>query len=118
MLIKFENASAGVLNCQNYVHAAGPADLFRVTGAEGELLITGGREGVLTLFNSSFPKGEIIMSGVAGRKNSYGEEIKNFCEVILDGTDMAASPEFSLGELRTALALYASIRSGRWEKVW
>ena len=118
MLIKFENASAGVLNCQNYAHAAGPADLFRVTGTEGELLITGGREGVLTLFNSSFPKGEIIMSGVAGRKNSYGEEIKNFCEVILDGTDMAASPEFSLGELRTALALYASIKSGRWEKVW
>jgi predicted dehydrogenase len=53
-----------------------------------------------------------------GRRNSYGEEIRNFCEVVLDGASMAATPDFALGELRTALALYASIRSGRWEKVW
>ena len=58
------------------------------------------------------------MNGFEGRRDSYGEEIKNFSEVILDGAAMAASPEFSLGELRTALALYASIKSGRWEKVW
>ena len=44
--------------------------------------------------------------------------IKDFCEVVLDGKTMAAPPEFSLGELRTALALYKSIKSGTWEKVW
>ena len=118
MLMKFESGSAGVLNCQNYAHAAGPSELFRVTGTKGELLITPGREGGLVLYNDSFPKGEIIMNGFEGRRDSYGEEIKNFSEVILDGAAMAASPEFSLGELRTALALYASIKSGRWEKVW
>jgi hypothetical protein len=37
---------------------------------------------------------------------------------VLDGTTPAAPPEYSLGEMRTALALYASVKSGRWEKVW
>ena len=36
----------------------------------------------------------------------------------LDGTEPAASPAFSLGELRTGLAMYRSVQSGRWEKVW
>ena len=58
------------------------------------------------------------MSAVEGKRNSYGEEIKDFCKVVLDGSAMAATPEFSLGELRTALALYRSIESGRWENVW
>ena len=118
MLMKFESGSVGVLTCQNYLHSAGPVELFRVTGTEGELLITGGRESNLILYNSAFPRGETIMSGLEGRRNSYGEEIRNFCEVVLDGASMAATPDFALGELRTALALYASIRSGRWEKVW
>ena len=80
--------------------------------------ITGGRDGQLILFNTEHPRGEVIMSAVEGKTNSYGEEIKNFCEVVLDGTTMAATPEYSLGELRTALALYRSIETGKWEKVW
>ncbi|GIS19983.1 MAG: hypothetical protein CM15mP120_18990 [Pseudomonadota bacterium] len=39
-------------------------------------------------------------------------------EVVLDAKTMAATPAYALGELRTALALYRSIESGRWEKVW
>ena len=118
MLMKFENGSAGMLTCQNVMYAAGPADVFRVTGTEGELQITGGRDGQLLLFNKEYPRGEVIMNAVEGKMNSYGEEIKDFCEVVLDGRTMAATPEFSLGEFRTAQALYRSIKSGRWEKVW
>ena len=118
MLMKFVNGTVGVLTCQNVMHAAGPTDMFRITGAEGELQITGGRDGQLLLFNKEHPRGEVIMNAVEGKRNSYGEEIKDFCEVVLDGATMAATPEFSLGELRTALALYRSIESGRWEKVW
>ena len=118
MLMKFENGTVGTLSCQNVLHAAGPVDLFRVTGSTGELKITGGRDGQLILFNTEHPRGEVIMSTVEGKTNSYGEEIKNFCEVVLDGTTMAATPEYSLGELRTALALYRSIETGKWEKVW
>ncbi len=58
------------------------------------------------------------MNAVEGKMNSYGEEIKDFSEIVLDGSTMAATPEFSLGEFRTAQALYRSIESGRWEKVW
>jgi hypothetical protein len=50
--------------------------------------------------------------------NSYGAELKDFSEVVLDGTTMAAPPEFSLGEFRTAKAMYRSVDSGHWEKVW
>ena len=118
MLMKFENGTVGMLTCQNVMHASGPTDMFRITGSEGELQITGGRDGQLLLFNKEHPRGEVIMSAVEGKRNSYGEEIKDFCKVVLDGSTMAATPEFSLGELRTALALYRSIESGRWEKVW
>jgi len=118
MLMKFESGTVGMLTCQNVMHAAGPTDMFRITGAEGELQITGGRDGQLLLFNKEHPRGEVIMSAVEGKRSSYGEEIKDFCEVVLDGATMAATAEFSLGELRTALALYRSIESGRWEKVW
>ena len=118
MLMKFQNGSVGVLTCQNVMHASGPTDMFRVTGTGGEIQITGGRDGQLILFNKDHPRGESIMNAVEGKMNSYGAEIKDFCEVVLDGTTMAASPEYSLGEFRTAQALYKSIESGRWEKVW
>ena len=118
MLLKFENGTVGTLNCQNVAYVAAPADMFRVTGTTGELQITSGREGKLILYNEENPRGQVVMNAVTGKINSYGEEIKDFCEVVLDGKTMAATPEFSLGELRTALALYKSIRSRGWEKVW
>jgi hypothetical protein len=37
---------------------------------------------------------------------------------VLYGTELAASPEGSLGELRTALAMYRPAESRRWETVW
>ena len=118
MLMKFENDAVGILSCQNILNTSAPVDLFRITGAKGELQITGGRDGQLLLFNKQYPRGKVIMNAAEGKRNSYGEEIKDFCEVVLDGTIMAATPEFSLGDIRTALALYRSVNSRRWEKVW
>ena len=114
MLMKFESGSIGVLTCQNYLHFAGPVELFRAQLRAN--FITGGRESTLILYNSAFLE-EKPHERVEGRR-THGDEIRNFCEVVLDGASMAATPDFALGELRTALALYASIRSGRWEKVW
>ena len=118
MLMKFASGTVGVLTSQHVMHTAGPIELFRVTGTEGELQITGGRNGQLILFNKQHPRGEVIMNAAEGKINSYGAEIKDFCEVVLDDKTMAATPAFSLGEFRTAQALYRSIESGRWEKVW
>jgi len=42
----------------------------------------------------------------------------DFAQAVLEGTPLAAGPEESLGELRTALAMYRSAESHKWEKVW
>ena len=50
--------------------------------------------------------------------NSYAGEFEDFAAAVIDGRPLAAGPEFALGELRTALALYRSAESRCWEKVW
>lgn len=117
-LFRFDNGATAVLTCLNVTTTAAPVEMFRVTGSGGELQITGGREGELRLFNAEHPKGYSVMPATLGKLNSYGAELKDFEEVILDGKTMAAPPEAALGEFRTALAMYRSTRSKRWEKVW
>ena len=53
-----------------------------------------------------------------GYTASFGGELADFAEAILDDKPLAAEPEFALGELRTALALYRSAETRHWEKVW
>ena len=53
-----------------------------------------------------------------GYTASFGPEIADFAAAILDGKTLAAGPEYALGELRTALAIYRSAESGKWESVW
>ena len=47
-----------------------------------------------------------------------GPELADFAAAVLDGKKPEAGAEHSLGELRTALAIYRSAESGVWEKVW
>ena len=91
---------------------------FRVTGTTGELVIEHGRDGCLLLVNDEHPSGEKLMAAFPGKVDSYGLELHDFSLAVLEGRPLAATPEFSLGELRTALAMYRSTTSGRWEKVW
>ena len=51
-------------------------------------------------------------------RQQLAPEMADFEAVVLDGRQPAAAAEASLGELRTALAIYRSAQSGRWEKVW
>jgi predicted dehydrogenase len=117
-ILRFRSGVTAMFDAMNVAAPFAPYDLFRVTGDAGELVITGGAHGALTLFNAGSPRGETIMDAVATKRDSYGAEIKDFCDVVLDGTPPAAPPEYSLGEMRTALALYASVSTRRWEKVW
>ena len=55
---------------------------------------------------------------IKGYPQSFGPELADFAAAVLDGAALAAGPEQALGELRTALAIYRSAESGRWEKVW
>jgi predicted dehydrogenase len=98
--------------------ARAPSEDFRVTGTAGELVIENGREGRLKLYDEEHPNGIVIMDSFPGKLDSYGIELQEFADLVLDGKQLAASPECSLGELRTAFAIYRSAESGGWEKVW
>jgi UDP-N-acetyl-2-amino-2-deoxyglucuronate dehydrogenase len=117
-LFRFKSGTSAAFTALNVTTAAAPVEMFRISGTEGELLITGGRNGELVLYNGDHPRGHAVMDATQGKMNSYGEELKDFTEVVLDGTSPAASPAFSLGEFRTAQAMYRSVESKCWEKVW
>ena len=117
-IFRFESGVIATFDALQSTGAVGPVEDFRVTGTEGELVMERGREGRLMLYNGEHPGGLAVMSAFEGKAASYGVELHDFSCAVLDGTDPAASPAFSLGELRTALAMYRSVESGRWEKVW
>jgi predicted dehydrogenase len=97
----------------------GQGEEFRVTGTQGELIIERGLHGRLLLYNKEYPEGEVLLTNKwEGRNASFGYELADFTQAVLTGTPLAAPPEYSLGELRTALAIYRSAKSRQWEKVW
>lgn len=97
-----------------------PVELFRITGTDGELVIPGPDfvDAELRLHNADHPRGETVLAIPRGRADSYGHGLADFARAVLDGTDPAATAEHSIGELRTALAIYRSARTRRWEPVW
>lgn len=117
-LLRFQS---GVVAGFDALHAGavmGPGEEFRVTGTEGELLVEKGRGGRLLLFDRAHPSGEVLMHKDEGRAAAFGYELNDFAGAVLDGTPLEAGPEYSLGELRTAFAIYRSAQSRQWEKVW
>ena len=117
-LLRFESGLVAWFNALLHASAVAPTNDFRVTGSRGELVIEHGAEGRLRLFNAEHPAGETIMEAYSGKVDSFGFELHDFSMAVLYGTPLAATPEYSLGEVRTALAMYRSTTSGRWEKVW
>ena len=90
---------------------------WRVTGESGEIIVHGGFDGRVTLIDRQHPRG-IVIAGERGYAASFGPELEDFEAAVLDGRELVAGPERSLGELRTALAIYRSAASGAWEPVW
>ncbi len=92
-----------------------PEPMFRISGRSGEISIE--RPGRVVLFDAESPGGrQVGEEGGYGR--SYPGQFADFEAAVLDGRPLAAGPESAVGELRTALALYRSVASGRWEPVW
>ena len=98
--------------------AVGAGEEFRVTGTLGEIIVERGQHGRVLLIDREHPQGEVLYTKDTGRRDAFGYELLDFERAVLDGTPLAASPEYSLGELRTALAMYRSADSKRWETVW
>jgi len=91
-----------------------PLPLFQVTGSRGELVID--VLGRVKLYDGTDPRGVVV--GQGAYPQSYEGQIAAFEAAVLDGVPAPVGAEFSLGELRGALAMYRSAQSGRWESVW
>lgn len=119
-ILRFRAGTTATFEAYASTGPMAPAELFRVTGTEGELVIPGPDfvDAELRLYNADHPHGERLLWLERGRADSYGSELADFAAAALDGRQPAAPASESLAELRTALALYRSARSGRWEPVW
>ncbi len=118
-ILRFRSGVVAILDALTAGAVMGPGEEFRVTGTEGEILLEKGRGGRLLLFDRSNPGGKVILDNKdEGRAAAFGYELNDFAGAVLDGTSLEASPEYSLGELRTAFAIYRSAESRQWEKVW
>jgi predicted dehydrogenase len=113
-LCRFDGGRIAVFDALLAPGPLGPEPLFRITGTKGELTIEG--IGRVKLYDGTEPRGTVVGNG--NYLQSYEGELADFAAVVLDGVAPAAAPEQSLGELRTALAMYRSAESERWESVW
>jgi len=114
-LVRFESGVVASLDALLTSATLAPEVLFRITGTSGEITIDAA--GVCTVFDRAHRRGDAV-GEPGGYLMSYPGEFTDFAAAVLHGTPPAASAEHSLGELRTALALYRSVESRRWESVW
>ena len=115
-LLRFRSGTSATFEALYRDGIFGPGELWRITGAEGEITI-GGPDGAVRLYNDEHRDGQRLIEP-AGYAASFGPELADFAHAVLEGTPLQAGPEESLGELRTALAIYRSAASGDWEDVW
>jgi predicted dehydrogenase len=85
---------------------------FQLTGTTGEIVIDGAE---VRLYDASGGAGTAV--GRSDYLKSYEGVWRDFEGAVLDGTPLAATAEYALGELRGALAMYRSAASHRWEPV-
>ena len=116
-LLRFRSGKVATFDALMVDATLGPETWWRVTGTRGEILVDGKMEGGMRLFDDSHPSGLEVLTP-QGYAKSFGGELEDFCHAVLEGGQLSAGPEEALGELRTALAVYRSASSGRWEKVW
>ncbi len=116
-LLQFKSGKTAVLDAMMIDTVFAPDPWWRITGTKGELTIGTGFEGALHLFDADHRDGQLLMEP-RGYSQSFGPELADFAAVVLDGKTPEAGPEQSLGELRTALAIYRSAETGNWENVW
>jgi len=117
-LLRFTSGKVAVFDALMAETVLAPEPWWRITGTKGEIIIEEGlQDGGLLLYDADNRDG-LRVQPAQGYAKSFGPELKDFSDAVLDGTPLAAGPEHSLGELRTALAIYRSAKSGQWESVW
>jgi predicted dehydrogenase len=114
-LFRFESGVVASFDLLLTAGAIAPQEIFRITGREGEITIGAG----VTLYDAANRRGQKLDENrPQGYMASYQGQIADFARAIASGEPLAASAEYSLGEVRTALAMARSAKTKRWEKVW
>jgi predicted dehydrogenase len=114
-LLRFRSGTIASFDAMLTRGGIAPAPLFTITGSAGEITVE--PSGWVKLWDGSDWKGKKV-GDAGGYLRSYEGELADFASAALHGTEPAAPAAFALGELRLALAMYASAESGCWEKVW
>ena len=115
-LLKFETGTIALFDAQHGGELLGPGEEFRITGTKGEIVIEKGSKGRLIYYDATCPEGKILYrEKELGRAASFGYELQDFAEAVLNGKTLEANAEYSLGELRAALAIYKSAETKQWE---
>ena len=118
-LLRFESGVVASFDAMRAGFAGERQANFRVIGSEAEVVVEKGRGARMLLFDRDTPSGRVLAEDVPqGHKAAFGLELDDFSRAVLHGTPLAAGPEYSLGELRTALAIYRSAEERGWVKVW
>ena len=118
-LMRFQSGIIAQFDAMMLETVLGPDPWWRITGTKGEILVDGGFGGVggVRLFDGEHRQGMQVLEA-HGYEKSFGPEMLDFSRAVLSGRPLEAGPEQALGELRTALAMYRSAETKRWEKVW
>jgi len=114
-LFRFESGVVASFSLLLTEGAIAPQEMFRITGTGGELTV-----GLDVKQYDHETRGGVVLRPdlPQGYMRSYAGQLRDFAHAALEGRPLEAGPEVSLGELRTALAMERSAKSGRWEKVW
>lgn len=113
-LCRFDSGVVASFDALLVPGAVSDVPLFQLTGTRGEIVIEG--SGRVKLFDGSEPRGTEV--GRGNYLQSYEGEWRDFESAVVDGTPLAASARYALGELYGALAMYRSTETARWEPVW
>jgi len=113
-LVRFESGVVAAFDAMLATGAIANQPLFTVTGTRGELTVEG--SGWVKLWDGTDWKGTKV-GEPGGYLQSYEGELHDFARAVQHGTPLAAPPEYAVGELRLALAMYRSAETKRWEAV-
>ncbi len=112
-LCRFPNGVVASFDAVLGIAAGATVPRFQITGTAGEIVIDA------TDVRLIGPQGGLGASmGESGYLRSYEGEWRDFESAVLDGTPLAASAAYGVGELRGAIAMYRSAQSRHWERVW
>ena len=122
-ILRFSSGKSASFDCLVVDAPLSKQPFFQIQGSLGEIVLEGAFEGGMKLVTAEHPEGQVIESDPSGKGqrgflHSYAPRLEDFGRAVRDGTPLAASAEYSVGEVAVITAMYRSGESSAWEEVW